>query len=618
MRRRGCGAARRRGTPAARQRAAVPSALAALLLALALASPVVATADAGSSPSPDSAAAGPAQGDALALTPPARAALRPLLVQDYQGRMKPLDTLSRELAIKVTRSERFGGRDPLDLVLGWALDPGAWWDRPVIAVRSAELKARLGLDPDATHVSAARLVDEDGGYRLRAAVDEALRTPNRDLRRAQRMLLSFNERAQLFLMTTRQATLRLYPLPGDPRRAWLGIEELAARLGPEDRAPFLAANAMLLDALAAGDEAAIIAAADAHQALQHEHGAAVIPSPAALGAELLLNRTAPFRRVIWPYLVAGILLLGVYLAALAGRRESGYTLRHPLYLAGVLLLALAFLAELGGFVLRWLAAGRAPLSNGYETLVWISLIVALTGLLFERRERTGLVAALGALLTAGVLGVSLLAFFDPAIGPLVPVLDSPWLIIHVTVVTASYGFLGLSALLAAVVLLLHLGKGPDRAPLRAAIGRLHGVHQRVLLAGLALLSVGTVLGAVWANESWGRYWGWDAKETWSLVSILVYAAVAHFRFLPGLARPWPTAAGSFAAIAAVIMTYFGVNYFLSGLHSYAGGELASVPNWVGLAALGMAALLLVSWEFESRRSWEPDADPHARDEGGRA
>ena len=562
---------------------------------------------------PPAAAAAPA--GALVLTPGARQALRPLLVQDYQGRMKPLDTLSRELAIKVTRSERFAGRDPLDLVLGWAVDPGAWWDRPVIAVRSAAVREMLGLDPAATHVSAARLVDEDGAYRLRGAVDEALRTPNRELRRSQRKLLGFNERAQLFLMTTRQATLRLYPLPGDPRRAWLGIEELSARLGPEDRAPFLAANAQLLDALAAGDEAAVIAAAAAHDALQREHGAAVIPSPAALGAELLLNRAAPFRRVIWPYLAAGILLLIAYLASLAGRGADAA--RRVLYAAGLLLLALALLAELGGFVLRWLAAGRAPLSNGYETLVWISLVVALSGLLFERRERTGLVASLGALLTAGILGVSLLAFFDPAIGPLVPVLDSPWLIIHVTVVTASYGFLGLAALLGAVILGLHLGKRPGRMGLRAAIGRLHRVNQRVLLTGLALLAVGTVLGAVWANESWGRYWGWDAKETWSLVSILVYAAVAHFRFLPGLARPWPTAAGSFAAIAAIVMTYFGVNYFLSGLHSYAGGEMAAVPDWVGLTALGMAALLLVSWEFESRRSWEPvHADP-PRDEDER-
>jgi len=139
---------------------------------------------------------------------------------------------------------------------------------------------------------------------------------------------------------------------------------------------------------------------------------------------------------------------------------------------------------------------------------------------------------------------------------------------------------------------------------REAVYKLHSLHWHTLVAGLALLSVGTLLGGVWANESWGRYWGWDSKETWSLVTILVYALITHFRFIPGLNRPWHMAAGSFVAISSVIMTYFGVNYLLSGLHSYAAGEVTQMPGWINIAVLIMVLLLVSSWWRERSRSWE--------------
>jgi ABC-type transport system involved in cytochrome c biogenesis permease subunit len=129
----------------------------------------------------------------------------------------------------------------------------------------------------------------------------------------------------------------------------------------------------------------------------------------------------------------------------------------------------------------------------------------------------------------------------------------------------------------------------------------------VIVTGLGLLSIGTLLGGVWANESWGRYWGWDSKETWSLVTILVYAVVVHFRWIPSMNRPWVFAAGSFAAISSVIMTYFGVNYFLVGLHSYAGGDAAQVPSWVAIGALIMSGIIIISGFFEMTRKWKVSA-----------
>jgi cytochrome c-type biogenesis protein CcsB len=261
--------------------------------------------------------------------------------------------------------------------------------------------------------------------------------------------------------------------------------------------------------------------------------------------------------------------------------------------------------HLYGYVLRWIASGRAPLSNGYESLIFIALTVAVVGVVFELRSREGVAAGLASLLTAVILGTAMLATFDPDIGPLVPVLASYWLNIHVTVITASYAFLGLSAALGAQTLLVYLAKAPGRERLRAAIQRLDRLNCNVMLTGVAFLTVGTLLGGVWANESWGRYWGWDPKETWSFVTILVYVVILHLRFIPPLRSSWLHAALSLAAIASVVMTYFGVNYFLSGLHSYAAGEAARVPAWVHIGVLAITLLVGVSFAVHRLRRWQP-------------
>ena len=139
---------------------------------------------------------------------------------------------------------------------------------------------------------------------------------------------------------------------------------------------------------------------------------------------------------------------------------------------------------------------------------------------------------------------------------------------------------------------------------REAIESLDKINYWVVVTGLGLLSIGTLLGGVWANESWGRYWGWDAKETWSLVSILVYAIVLHFRFIPAMRSSWVNATASMMAISSIVMTYFGVNYFLTGMHSYASGDAATVPNWVYMFVAGMVALSVVSGLINANKKWD--------------
>jgi len=549
-----------------------------------------------------SIAASPAIKNGLGAT--VRKRLGALTIQDYQGRMKPLDTLSREMVMKITKRAKFEGWEPLDLYLSW-IGHGDWWlDQPLIAVRNPGVKDMLGVGPETTHVSVRSLLDESGRYRFGDPVEQALRTPDRERSKFQRKLLSFDERFNLFVMSMQGRTLRIFPVPKDAKGSWLSFAEASASLDEAQKEEFESAFDQLSVGIEKLQTAKLLAAASAIGDIQREYGAGMLPGSVSLKAEMLLNRLNPFQRVPLAYLLGFFLLLAAYVVSLARRKGRPYTLKHPLYLLGMISFVGRAAFHLYGFVLRWVASGRAPLSNGYESLVFISLAVAVAGIIFEATDRRGISAALASLLTAVVLGVAMLSTFDPAIGPLVPVLASYWLNIHVTVITSSYGFLGLSALLALTILILHMFKAPNRPQLYEAVQKLNGLHWKVLVTGLGLLSVGTLLGGVWANESWGRYWGWDSKETWSLVTILVYAAVVHFRWIPSMNRPWTLAAGSFAAVSSVVMTYFGVNYFLVGLHSYASGDAAQVPSWVAIGALTMAAVILLSGWFDMTRRWE--------------
>ncbi|UCH83387.1 MAG: cytochrome c biogenesis protein CcsA [Candidatus Latescibacterota bacterium] len=527
-----------------------------------------------------------------------RDALALLMVQDFQGRMKPFDTLSRETAMKITKSKHFDEWQPVDFYLSIMAFPHYWLNQEVIAVRNAGVKELIGVPKTATHVKPSYLFDEANRYRLVSLVEEAHRTPNNKRTKTQRKLLSFDERVNVFFMALRGLSLRAFPLPGDANNKWIGPgdfgDELEEKIKTEYEETFNAFHHGLIDM----NDADIRSGAQAIGALQFKYGADVLPSENVRGAEIQLNRLQPFIWSMVPYLIAFVLLIVAYAWRIARRQGEKYPIRHPLYAAGLLIYTGAVLFHLYGYILRWVAGGQAPLSNGYESLIFISLMTGVAGLWYELRSRQGVMAALAGLLTTVILAVSMLPTFDPAISPLVPVLASAWLIIHVTVITASYGFLGLAALVAMAILILHLFKTQGRNHLLLAVFELHKLHWTVLVTGLAFLSVGTFLGGVWANESWGRYWGWDPKETWALVTILVYAFVVHLRFVRALNRPIHIAAGSFLAIWSIAMTYFGVNYFLSGLHSYAQGDAPGVPGWVYITAVVMITLVIGAYAVD--------------------
>jgi cytochrome c-type biogenesis protein CcsB len=212
------------------------------------------------------------------------------------------------------------------------------------------------------------------------------------------------------------------------------------------------------------------------------------------------------------------------------------------------------------------------------------------------------VLAATAVLGGFTLLVAHLSFMDPEITNLVPVLQSYWLTLHVSIITSSYGFLGLGAIIGIIVLILYVLLSPkNKKEILATIEELTVINYKSLTIGLYLLTIGTFLGAIWANESWGRYWGWDPKETWSLITIIVYSFIIHSKNIVGLRGVFAFNTMALFGFSSVLMTYFGVNYYLSGLHSYAGGDPVPVPIFVYISVF--MVIILIAFAFYRQRKF---------------
>lgn len=239
------------------------------------------------------------------------------------------------------------------------------------------------------------------------------------------------------------------------------------------------------------------------------------------------------------------------------------------------------------------------MSNGYESMIFVAWGTLLAGFLVVRRSRLPL--ALTGVLAALALLVAHLSWMSPEITPLVPVLKSVWLTIHVAIIMTSYSFLGLGALIGLITMILYLAKTrKNHLILSGHISHITKLNQIVLIVGLYLITIGCFLGAIWANQSWGRYWGWDPKETWCLITILVYTFVTHMHHMKDFNNDFALNLGSVLGFGSVLMTYFGVNYFLGGMHSYAGGDAPTIPVFAYVILIALIGLVYVAYFNELR------------------
>jgi cytochrome c-type biogenesis protein CcsB len=315
-----------------------------------------------------------------------------------------------------------------------------------------------------------------------------------------------------------------------------------------------------------------------------------MPSENKLRAETIYNQADIFNRLYKYFAVFGILMMVFIVMQLFKDRKILRTL-----ISGSKIIMWIFFALMTlGLALRWYVSGHAPWSDAYESVIYVAWATIFFGLAFGRRS--DLTVAATAFAGAIILWVAHENWLDPSIATLQPVLDSYWLMIHVAVIVMSYGPFTLGMILAAVSLFLMIFTNKrNYKNMEINISELTVVTEMALTVGLVLLTIGNFLGGQWANESWGRYWGWDPKETWALISIMIYAFVIHARLVPGLRGRWTFNVLAMFAYASIMMTYFGVNFYLSGLHSYASGDAPATPTFVWWITLFGVILSVVSY-----------------------
>lgn len=414
----------------------------------------------------------------------------------YNDRVVPYNTLARDFVMKLSGRPSFGGLKPEQILRSWQKHPKEWKYVPIIKIKNAELRRRLGLS-----TKYARVIDlfDSQGYRLR----------------------EWWKKEQNY--EGKPSPLAKAIIETDEKVALIGMlygESLARQL-PED-------------------------------------GSVKPLSDTKIKAELLYNRMQFSKHLFIISLTLGMFSFIWMLFIHLRKDKTGKNYIQEKYInTGLqILLYIIFALHLSGYLLRWYIADRIPLSNGYETMQFMALCVLAFSCLLCRRFPFAV--SFGLLLSGFTLLVSWLGEMNPQITPLMPVLMSPWLSTHVSLIMMSYAMLAFILLNGVLALCL-----PDDAI------RLMKFSQLLLYPAVFFLGIGIFIGAVWANVSWGRYWAWDPKEVWALITFMVYGLAFHDSTLRCFRRPMFFHIYMILAFLTVLMTYFGVNFFLGGMHSYA-------------------------------------------------
>ncbi|RTI72418.1 cytochrome c biogenesis protein [Campylobacter jejuni] len=525
-------------------------------------------------------------------------ALATLIVQkSADGRMVPFDTLSREILEKIHQSDSYKGQNSNAVMLSMLVDVNKWQMEPFIlmpqnqAVRDAI--ANILEIPSAKYISYKDFFDENNRYKLQKYVENANRKNPNARGVFDKEIIKLDERANVVNLVFSGELFKFIPVQNNPNNVWLAPFSAVTTLKGDEGHIVWALIQNYFSAVENAFKDGNWTRADEGlkfiKEYQEKIGYKVMPSKTKVEMEIFSNKAEIFVKLAPVYLIAGFLLLILVFSKMVIPNLKISFIFKVVYVLNVL----AFVIHTLGLGLRAYLSGHAPWSNGYESMVYIAWALSLSGIFFSRKSPIAL--SLTSILSGVVLMVAHLSEMNPQITNLVPVLNSYWLSIHVSVITASYGFLGLCALLGIFTLFLmcFLKKdGKYNLNILRNITEATRINEMAMIFGLCLLTVGNFLGAIWANESWGRYWSWDSKETWALVSILVYAAILHLRMIPKYCNQFVFALWSMFAYWVIIMTYFGVNYFLTGLHSYAAGEAAQIPNYVywGFALMVVLAL----------------------------
>ncbi len=520
------------------------------------------------------------------------------LVVQTQGRIKPLDTLTSEYLNKIAGTDSMFGMNHNQIILSMTYNSEEWKEVEMIKVFHPEVKKLFGMKPSQKRVAYSKAFNRHGEYILAEIAKESIRKRASQRGTFDREIIKVDERINVAYMVYSGRFMSVFPLMGDPDNKWYypghAIKEFPEQASQEVLALLRQNAAGLNKGVKTGDWSDADKAIDAIKAYQKKISPELIPDDTIVKAELLYNELNLFDRLYPIYLLSGLVLLILIFVRLAKPKLDLERIVRVI----LVILIIGFIAHTISLGLRWYISGHAPWSNGYEAMLYISWSIILSGILFARSSELA-VATTG--IFAGItLFVAHLSWLDPQITTLAPVLKSYWLTIHVSVITASYGFLGLSTLLGFISLIFYIMLSNKNRQEQISVNILEStrISEMSMIVGLSLLTLGNFVGGVWANESWGRYWGWDPKETWALITILIYVFATHMRFVKVISSNFIYNAVSVVAYSSVIMTYFGVNYYLSGLHSYASGDPVPIPEWIYYVIT--VVIVLIIWASFNR------------------
>ena len=508
--------------------------------------------------------------------------LRSLAVQ-LDGRKKPLDTVAQETVAKIHGSTTYrsaeGDRaDALSTYLTMWFNTRDWNEESFVLVSYRPLKAAVGLDIDRKQFTFRELMHNS---ELGALVGQAhAKELNEvELSRNETEALTVESRLNLLYQAVGDNDLPIVPHPDDIKGKWAGLNAAVTLYAPETVPPLLATFAMIQQTVLQGGTthlSMIASLADELRSALQQLSPKIYPAAAGLNREVHFNHFHPFAKAWWLYAIAFIAML-----------LSQWIKRDHLYWAAMGLFTTGLAVQSYGFWLRMQIADRPPVTNMYESVVWVGFGIAAIAFLLEllSRKRYYVLAAAPLAVVCLVLADSLPAVLDPSIAPLVPVLrDNFWLSIHVPTITLSYASFALALGIGHVALFNYLLTPQASQRLKL----LSQLNYRVLQVGVLLLTTGIILGGIWAHFSWGRFWGWDPKETWALIALLCYLAPLHGR-LVGWIGDFGVHIASIVSFNAVLMAWYGVNFVLgTGLHSYgfgSGGSDLLIASVVGFDLL---------------------------------
>ncbi len=503
-----------------------------------------------------------------------------IVIQDERGRMKPVNTFSSELLRKLSKKDTYEGLSADQVFVSMVENPYIWYSIPIIELQreNDSIRKILGVPKSEKRVSLIDLVEADGTYKLTPYLERASSTNTPSS--FEKDFLKTHEKFYLLNQALGGGILRIFPVPGDEGNKWVSPPELneykfTGMDSVYTRQIIQIYRQSLLEARKTGDYSKPDQYVESIKSFQKKFGSEVLPTDKKIKAEIALNKYDIFRTLYRYYGLIGLLLMIFVIVRIF--KESKVI--RGIINATIGLVILFFIMHTAGLIIRWYVSGHAPWSDAYESMIYVAWMTLAIGLAFGRRSNLTIAAT--TFVAAIILFFAHQNWTDPAIANLQPVLDSYWVLIHVSIIVGSYGPFFVGAILGILSLLLMiLTTESNKKRMDLNIKEITIINEMALTIGLVMLTIGNFLGGMWANESWGRYWGWDPKETWALVSIMVYAFVIHMRLVPGLRGRWWYNFASVIAIFSVLMTYFGVNFYLKGLHSYASGDKVVTPNAV--------------------------------------